>query len=164
MYNFLVRTSNPYYREHFDCNLYIRYTPTNELYAYTRKINLMEALAQTDGEVLDVTQFKDEDITCHAIRNNEGGVTIFLSNKNFKETKKVRLEFIDISTSAKVRIGVMTTSNEDFIPKHDLQITGNNAELKLLPLSISKIDIPAYSGETLFQSWIDVRSEYKKFV
>jgi len=53
------RTADAYWRDHFDCGLYIYNTPEQRRYRYERRIALLGFFCRTEGEVLLLSQPED---------------------------------------------------------------------------------------------------------
>jgi len=141
MYGYMRRESKPYWKSHFDCNLFIYYVPEARLYRFERKINLIRFFLETDGEVLSIEQPKDEDVTCYGVREPAGKLLLLLSNKDRRKGKRMALEVAGFDGSANGRLWLMDASTDRFEFKGEVNAKNGRAEIVLPRLSIAKVEI-----------------------
>ncbi len=141
MFNYMWRESRPYWKNHFDCNLFIYYIPEGRLYRFERKINFIRFFLEKEGEVLALRQPEDEDVTCYGIREAGETVSLLLSNKDREREKRVRLILAGADGGVKGRVSVMDVGSDRFEPRAVLNVEGAEAEFPLPRLSITKVDL-----------------------
>jgi len=151
MFNYMRRESKPYWKSHFDCNLFIYYIPEERLYSFQRKINLLRFFLEKDGEVLALRQPEDEDVTCYGIREPGGEVSLLISNKDRRRDKLIRLEITGLDGGVEGNISVMDTSVDDFEPEGQLSLEKGRTELPLRKLSITRVDLLAKDSAASFR-------------
>jgi len=141
LFNYIRRESKPYWKSHFDCNLFIYYIPEERLYRFERKINLIRFFLEKDGDVLAVCQPADEDVTCYGIREPAGNISLLISNKDRRKDKAIRLEITGLDGRLKGSVSRMDAGTEDFEPAGQLSLDKGQAELCLPKLSIIRVDL-----------------------
>jgi len=141
MFNYMGRESKPYWRNHFDCNLFIYYIPEKKLLRFDRKINFLRFFLEKEGEVLSLDQPSDRDVTIYGIRERCGRVSLLIANKDRFQDKKARLTITGLDSDAVGLVSVMDTRTDDFEVKGRIGLEKGRAELRLPKLSITKVDL-----------------------
>lgn len=141
MFNYMWRESKPYWRNHFDCNLFIYYLPENKLLRFERKINFLRFFLEKEGEVLSVEQPSDRDVTIYGIRERGGRVSLLIANKDRSQDKKATLRITGLDSDATGLVFVMNAHSDGFEPKGRTGLEKGRAELRLPKLSITKVEI-----------------------
>ncbi len=139
MFGYLRRESKPYWKTHFDCNLFIYFEPEEKLYRFDRKINLLRFFLETRGYVLDLDQPEDDDVTFYGVKEPSGTISLLISNKDREKAKRVRIEAEGLNPDTKGLVSVMTVEYDDFEPAGDISLEGAASELALPALSITKL-------------------------
>lgn len=142
MYNYIRRESKPYWKSHFDCNLFIYYIPERRLYRFERKINFIRFFLEKEGEVLALDQPEDEDVTWYGVREPTGTVSLLISNKDRAKEKRVRLEVAEPDCRPRARLSVMDTGTDRFEFRRELDVKGGEAGFRLPALSITRVELP----------------------
>jgi len=146
MFNYMRRESKPYWKSHFDCNLFVYFNPEKRLYRFDRKINFLRFFLEKEGEVLAVEQPDDEDVTLYGIRERGGEVSLLIANKDRQRDKKVQLEIIGLDSEVRGLVSVMGTGMDDFERRGEFRLEGKDAELILPKLSITKVNLIPEQG------------------
>jgi len=141
MFNYMRRESKPYWKKHFDCNLFIYYIPERRLYSFERKINFIRFFLEKEGEVLSLRQPEDRDVTCYGVRDAKGNVSLLVSNKDREREKVVRLEMAGVDCELKSCVSVMDAGADGFQPTGELSLERGRAELTLPKLSITRVEL-----------------------
>jgi endoglucanase len=139
MFNYIRRESEPYWKEHFDCNLYVYYIPEERLYSFDRKINFLRFFLETEGQVLKIEQPDDQDVTLYGVREEGGSVSLLISNKDRQQDKHASLEIKGLDSATGGLVSVMDVGTNDFERRGQLRLKGDRAELTLPRLSITKL-------------------------
>jgi endoglucanase len=143
LYNFFTRTKNPYYQEHFDCNIYLKYVPTNKLFINKRKLDIVSFFAKANGMTLKLEQPEDDMVTVYAHKRNNNIVEILVSNKSPDENKTA---IIKIETGNREKIAVLDYMfiDKNFITWEKLQnpeIKNGNIFITIPIQSIKKLSL-----------------------
>jgi aryl-phospho-beta-D-glucosidase BglC (GH1 family) len=146
MFNYMGRESKPYWRSHFDCNLFIYYIPEKKLLRFDRKINFLRFFLEKEGEVLSLDQPSDRDVTMYGIREPCGRVSLLIANKDRFQEKKVHLTITGLDSDAAGLVSVMDMRTDDFEVKGRVGFQEGRAELNLPKLSITKVEIASCSS------------------
>lgn len=141
MFNYMWRESNPFWQNHFDCNLFIYYIPEDKLLRFDRKINFLRFFLEKEGELLSVEQPDDREVTVHGVRERGGRVSLLIANKDRFQDKKARLRITGLDSDAVGLVFVMGTGTDDFVAKGRIGLEKGRAELRLPKLSITKVEI-----------------------
>jgi endoglucanase len=160
MFNYMWRESKPYWKNHFDCNLFIYYIPEERLYCFTRKINFIRFFLEKEGEVLVIRQPKDEDVTCYGVREPDGRVSLLISNKDRQKDKKVWLELTGAGRSVTGAVSVMDIDSDDFGPAGKVDFEQGQMKLPLPKLSITRVDLTG--GERVGGKTLETRAPQKE--
>jgi len=139
MFGYLRREFKPYWKTHFDCNLFIYFEPEQKLYRFDRKVNLLRFFLETRGYVLDLDQPEDDDVTFYGVKEPSGTISLLISNKDREKAKRVRIEAEGLNPDTKGLVSVMTVEYDDFEPAGDISLEGAASELALPALSITKL-------------------------
>lgn len=143
LYNCMYRTSDEYWKTHFDCNLYIAYTPEKLLRRFARKIALVEFFCRTEGEVLAVPQPADEWVGVYAVRCPDGGVKLLLSNKDREAAKTVTVSIAGLPPEWSGTLRTMARGDERFACQGRREIAQGALSLNLPALSLALLSVPA---------------------
>jgi len=143
LYNTMYRTDDPYWKEHFDCGIYIYYSPEKKLYRFGRKIALMEFFCRTEGEILELSQPEDEWIGIYGIKRPDGSLAVLLSNKDRRTDKSLELSIGDVPPGWSVTMRTMSPGDEGFVHQGHRTLSAGRLKLNLPPLSLALITIPA---------------------
>ena len=148
LYNTMYRTDDPYWKDHFDCGIYIYYSPESKLYRFSRKIELMEFFCRTEGDVLKLSQPEDEWVGLYGVRHLDGSLAILVSNKDRSVTKEVRLSISNLPPRWSAILKTMTKGDEDFIYQGHRTLNEGELGLTLQPLSLALITVPGSGQHT----------------
>ncbi|MFC1718263.1 glycoside hydrolase family 5 protein [Candidatus Poribacteria bacterium] len=151
LYNTMYRTDDPYWKDHFDCGIYIYYSPDEKLYRFNRKIALMEFFCRTDGEVLDLPQPEDEWVGVYGVRRLDGSLAILISNKDRQVSKNVRLTINNLPPQWSATLRTMATGDEGFVYQGHRKLDAGELSLTMQPLSLALLTIPA-PGQDVWMS------------
>ena len=149
LYNCMYRTSETYWRTHFDCNLYIACTPEKLLRRFARKIALVEFFARTEGDVLAIAQPDDEWIGVYGIRCLDGSTRVLLSNKDRETARTVSLAIAGVPPQWSGTLGTMERGDEGFVYQGRRELAQGTMTLTLPALSLALLTVPA-SGQRLW--------------
>jgi hypothetical protein len=142
-YHYMAISNNPYWNTYFDCGMYTYDIKVHKLYKFNRKVSLLSELMNLKGEVLDVQQPDDPWMTIHTIKEINGNLQIFLSNKSRDIKKSIILNIAKTDTVTLEKMGLDT---EDFISDSSPKVRPRGSiHLKLDPLSIIKLTIHLHS-------------------
>jgi aryl-phospho-beta-D-glucosidase BglC (GH1 family) len=138
-YHYMFRTVEPYWREHFDCNLYVYDQPGDTLRALDRKVSLLSELMRLKGDVLDLAQPSDEMVTVHGAAAGDS-MRLYVSNKDREAMRTVRIDGASVPGQARLQVRRMAPSSKGFQRVSAPERTGSGFELQLEPLSIAALD------------------------
>jgi hypothetical protein len=151
MYNFATRTSEPYWREHFDCNLYIWYTPEQRLITYRSKVALLEHFARETGRVLDLPAPPEGRLLTWHAAWDAPRLSMLVANKHADEDAQVHVGFAGAHAGAPVSVERLDASTEGFGPAEHCHAEPAapgeppGLALRLPPRSIVRLRLPRYS-------------------
>lgn len=140
-YHFLFRTVEPYWRDHFDCSLFIRDAATGALRRLDRKVALLSDLLRLRGSVLAVDPPADEMVAVYAVAEPDGAVRVYAANKSPDEPKALKLTFPRAAAAAVARARRMARGTGGFTDAPDVPIADGRAELRLEPLSLLRLQL-----------------------
>lgn len=146
MFNYMWRESKPFWRSHFDCNLFIYYVPENKLLRFDRKINFLRFFLEKEGEVLSLDQPSNRDVTIYGVRERGGRVSLLIANKDRFQEKKAHLTITGLDSEAVSLVSVMDAEADDFENKWRIGLERGRVELRLPKLSITKLEIASCSS------------------
>ena len=121
--------------------MFIYDVPNKKLRRFGRKVSLLSDLMKLRGSILAVEPPKDEWIHTYAVMEPSGHVRIYVSNKSRQESKSVRLKLAGMPWPEEAELQLMTRGSGGFAGVASLGITDGAIELKLEPLSISRLRI-----------------------
>ncbi len=146
MFNYIQRESKPYWKSHFDCNLFIYFVPESRLYTFERKLNLIRFFLEKEGDVLALDQPSDEDVTLYGVREPHGRISVLVSNKDREAQKRFRLELTGFDHAPLGFLSIMDETTQSFEPMGPLDLESDRCELTLPKLSIARLDLlPAHA-------------------
>jgi hypothetical protein len=148
LYNTMYRTDDPYWKDHFDCGIYIYYSPESRLCRFSRKIALMEFFCRNEGDVLKLSQPEDEWVTVYGVRRPDGSLAILLSNKDRNVTKEVKLSISNLPPRWSATLKTVSKGDEDFIYQGNRTVNEGELSLALQPLSLFLIAVPGSGQHT----------------
>ena len=148
LYNTMYRTDDPYWKDHFDCGIYIYYSPESKLYRFSRKIALLEFFCRTEGDVLKLSQPEDEWVGLYGVRRPDGSLAILVSNKDRNVAKRVKLSIGNLTPRWSATLRTMARGDEDFIYQGHRTLNEGELNLTLQPLSLSLIKVPDSGQDT----------------
>lgn len=143
LYNAMYRTDDPYWKEHFDCGLYIWYSPERRLYRFGRKIALMEVFCRLEGEVLCLTQPADGWVGVYGIRQPDRTLSLLVSNKGQQEPREVALSVAGLPSEWSASLKTMARGDDGFVYQGHRRLQGGELRLTLPPLSLALLEIPS---------------------
>jgi len=143
LYNTMYRTSDDYWKTHFDCNLYIYHVPDQQLFRFDRKIALIEYFCRNEGDVLKVAQPDDEWVGLYAMRRRDRAVSALISNKHRQETKDVTLRMAGLPPTWPAAVHRMDLQSKGFDADTGRTLTNGELSLRLPPLTILQLTIAA---------------------
>lgn len=143
LYNTMYRTRDPYWKTHFDCGVYIYYSPDGQLFRFGRKIALMEFFCRTEGDVLSLAQPADEWVGIYGARRPDGDLALLVSNKSRQERKDVELSVAGLPARWAAGLKTMGIGDEGFVSQPARVFEGGALTLPLPPLSLALVDVPA---------------------
>ncbi|HEY3282577.1 MAG TPA: cellulase family glycosylhydrolase [Armatimonadota bacterium] len=142
LYNTMYRTNDPYWRDHFDCGLYIWYSPEQRLYRFRRKIALMRFFCANEGEVLDLPQPEDAWVGLYGLRDPGGTLKLLVANKHRQDSREVELQVRDQPERWTCWYSRMSEGDEGFVPRGPLALEQGRARLDLPPLTLALLEVP----------------------
>lgn len=145
LYNAMYRTDDPYWKTHFDCGLYIWYSPEQRLYRFGRKIALMEFFCRTEGDVLDLSQPEDEWVGLYGVRLPEGTLSLLVSNKDPRAPRGVTVNVAGLPPQWSATLRTMTGGDEGFVLQGGRPMEAGSLDLSLPALSLAHLTVPSPS-------------------
>jgi len=139
LYNAMFRTSDRYWQTHFDCCLYIDYSPEGRLYRFQRKIDLLRFFCETDGDVLQLHQPDDEWVGIYGVRRPNAGLALMVSNKHREADRLVTLSVWGLPDRWTATVQTMERGDGRFVSRPELEFVAGRADLRLPPLSLALI-------------------------
>jgi endoglucanase len=143
LYSAMYRTSDPHCQSHFDCCLYIDYSPESRLYRFGRKLDLIRFFCRTDGDVLELHQPDGEWVGVYGVRRLDGGLSILISSKDRRAEKQVTLSVRGLPGRWTGTLQAMEKGDDGFVSRPRLECIAGRADLHLPPLSLVLVTIPA---------------------
>jgi hypothetical protein len=140
-YHYMFRTPEPYWKNHFDCNMYIYESDTNKLRPFDRKVSLLGDLFKLRGKVISLKQPADEWLTIYAVTEPEGQVRIYVSNKSREDSKNIKVKLTGDPWPAESAVQIMKTGSGGFKDAPAAPIKDAVVDLTLEPLSIARLRI-----------------------
>lgn len=147
LYNTMYRTSDPYWQNHFDCGLYIWYSPEKRLYRFGRKIALIEFFCRSEGEVLAIPSPNDENIGIYGVREPDGNLALLVSNKDRHDGKQVILEVDGLTPGYPASWWTMAYGDQGFVFQGSKVAGAEGLSLSLPPASLIKLEIAGGAKE-----------------
>jgi len=143
LYNTLYRTSEAYWRTHFDCGLYIDYTPEDRILRFERKIDLMSFFCRTEGLVLEVNQPQDAMVGLYAVRRPDESLAILMSNKDRVDSRDVSLNIKALPPRWAAALRTMGVGDPGFVVQSDRRVKNGALDLHLPPLTLALVALAA---------------------
>ncbi len=140
-YHYMFRTPEPYWKDHFDCNMFIYESDTNKLRPFDRKVSLLGDLFKLRGAVISVKQPQDEWMTVYGVTEPAGQVRVYVSNKSRDDSKTIKLKLAGERWPNEAGLQIMKRGSGGFEDAPPPAITEGVVELKLEPLSIARLRI-----------------------
>lgn len=140
-YHFLFRTVEPYWQEHFDCNVYIRDITAGRLRRFSRKEALLGDLLTLRGQVLRCDRPDNPWLHVYAVRRGSGGIRAYVSNRSREQQAEVALLFDASEGGRQADVHRMDRQTDGFEPAGPLPLNDGRLELALPPLTIVRIDL-----------------------
>jgi aryl-phospho-beta-D-glucosidase BglC (GH1 family) len=148
LYNTMFRTSDPYWQTHFDCGLYIYFSPEQKLHRFERKIALLRFFCATEGDVLRLDPPEDEWIGVCGVRRPDRSLALLLSNKDRHQSKEVALQIGTLPQSWAATLRTMGRGDEGFIYRGSVGLENGLLRLHLSPLTLALVTVPAPPHQT----------------
>jgi hypothetical protein len=145
LYNFMTRTSMPRHQEHLDCNLYVRYSPTGDLFEHRAKRRIVEYFARQEGDVLAIGQPRDEAVTlCGHVAGvgTRRRAELLLTNKSRDKARVVRICLRGGARAGPIRVHTISRIFCDWTRLGDLVPRGPVVPVDLPMLSIKRLSVP----------------------
>ena len=137
-YHFMFRTVEAYWREHFDCSLFVHDAASGALRRFDRKVSLLSDLMRLRGTALAVDQPADEMLTVYAVAAADGGLRVYASNKSREEARTLRLQ-LGSGTAALARVSKMARGTGGFVAAPALAVIDGAVTVELEPLTIVRL-------------------------
>jgi len=140
-YHFMFRTPEPYWRDHFDCNMFIRDVVNNRLRKFGPKVSLLSDLMKLKGSFIPVEQPQDQWVTVYAVKEPDGNVRIYVWNKSRRDKKTVKIKLNDNNLPKQAQTQQMSRGSDGFVDVSDAEIVQGEIQLNLEPLTITRLRI-----------------------
>lgn len=140
-YHYMFRTVEPYWREHFDCNLFIFDTVNDKLYTFDRKVSLLSDLMKLRGEALRHDQPAEEDLSLYAVRLATGELRVYAWNKSREQIKEMALRLAGGPWGGQASVQRMAVGTGGFVPADAATVTDGQLNLTLEPLTILRLSV-----------------------
>ncbi len=140
-YHFLFRTVEPYWQDHFDCNIFIRDLICDQLRTFSRKAALLGDLMTLRGQVVPCDAPDHDMLHLYAVDRGEQGIRVYLSNRSPDAPAEVGLRLGGDPRSTNAKAARMDQSTEGFAEGPALAFVDGHARLSLDPLSMVRIDL-----------------------
>lgn len=142
MYNAMWRTTDPYWKDHFDCCLYVDYAPEGLLRRNRRKISLLEMVCRAEGETLRLHQPQDQMLGVMGVRRPDSSCLVLLWNKDRQSAKRVSLDWQDVDPGHRLVLRTMGPADETFVYRGAPVVGADGAAVDLPPLTVAAVTCP----------------------
>jgi endoglucanase len=143
LYNTMYRTSESYWKTHFDCGLYIYNTVEEKLFRFEPKIALLEFFCRTEGDVLQLSQPEDGWIGVYGVRRPDQSLVLLVANKDRTEYEEVSLEIAALPPRWSATLKTMGRGDDGFVYRGHEKLEHGVLELRLPPLTLALATVAA---------------------
>lgn len=143
MYNAMWRTTDPYWKEHFDCCMYVDYAPEKLLLRHRRKIALLEMVCRAEGDTLRLHPPADQNLGVMGVLRPDRSALALLWNKDRQGDKTATLAFRDAPDGLRLAVRTMGPSDEGFVYRGAPTVAPDGFKVTLPPLTVAAVTICA---------------------
>lgn len=140
-YHFMMRADEPYWREHWDCNLFVYDRVEDRLKRFDRKVDLLGDLLELRGEVLAHEQPADADLTVYAVRTARGPLRVYVSNKSADQAKALALDVAGDGWANEVGAWRMAVGTQGWVVAPPSRLEDGQVRLELPPQTILRLTV-----------------------
>lgn len=139
-YHYMFRTPERYWKNHFDCNMFIHESDTGVLRTNHRKVDLLGDLMKLRGQVLDVDLPADKNLHAAAYLLDDGSLRLYLSNRCRSKDGTLELDIQgDWQESADVKRMAIGTAG--WVKADDLTLADGKLRADLPQLTILRVTL-----------------------
>lgn len=140
-YHYLFRSAEPFWRDHFDCNLFVRELPSGRLRPLPRKVDLLSDLMKVGGRALRHDPFDDVALLAHAVLLADGSLRIYVSNASRDESRSAELALAGGAWAPNVAVKRMAVGTCGYVDDPPLRLADGGLRAQLAPLTILRLTV-----------------------
>ncbi len=139
-YHYMFRTPERYWKNHFDCNMFIHESDTGVLRTNHRKVDLLGDLMKLRGQTLAIPEPEDQNLHAAAYLLQDGSLRLYLSNRCRSEDGKLQLA-VEGNWQETADVKRMAVGTAGWVDADNLTLTDGKLDVDLPQLTILSVTL-----------------------